>query len=241
MGRDGLESGARQGASGNNFKLSTRRNPTGNVLVADAGAAMAAPAAPATVRLTSDLWARARRLLAVVAAGASALIVPFALHTAAVNAPSLHAALATMMTLFALAAAWLLRAQFASSRRGRDLLLLAVDARAGAADVRSGGGSRGRGSARRHLLRQRRAVGSVGRRRDVRRCGVRAVGLADRAAASSDRDHARSERRRPGHRRTRGAADPDARVGGDARRHASDSRWCSSSWSGPPGCSPTRR
>ncbi len=37
------------GASGNNFKLSTRRNLTANVLVADAGAAMAATAASAAV------------------------------------------------------------------------------------------------------------------------------------------------------------------------------------------------
>jgi signal transduction histidine kinase len=125
MGREDGQSGALQAAPGNNFKLNTRRSLAGSVLFADAGAAMAGPGASATAGLTSDVRARARRVLALIAAGAAALIVPFAFDMAAVNAPSLHAALATMMTLFALAAAWLLRAQFASSRRGRDLLLVA--------------------------------------------------------------------------------------------------------------------
>ena len=124
MGRDDVDSGALHAAPGNNFKLKTARDLTGGVLVADAGAAMSGPAAPA-VGLTGDLWVRARRVLGIGAAGAAALIAPLASHAAAVNAPSLQAAIATMMTLFALAAAWLLRAQFASSRRGRDLLLLA--------------------------------------------------------------------------------------------------------------------
>src|ERR1700733_7399497 len=115
MGREDGQSGALQAAPGNNFKLNTRRSLAGSVLFADAGAAMAGPGASATAGLTSDVRARARRVLALIAAGAAALIVPFAFDMAAVNAPSLHAALATMMTLFALAAAWLLRAQFASS------------------------------------------------------------------------------------------------------------------------------
>jgi signal transduction histidine kinase len=123
MGREDVQSGARQGAPGDNFKLKTGRSLTGGMLVA--GPAIARPPAPAAVRLTSDLWPRARRMLAIGAAGATALIAPFALHAAAANAPSLVAATATMMTLFALAATWLLRAQFVSSRRGRDLLLLA--------------------------------------------------------------------------------------------------------------------
>jgi signal transduction histidine kinase len=123
MGREDV--GALQAAPGNNFKLNTRRDLTGGVLVADGGTAVTGTAGVAGVGATREVRARARRLAAIVAAGAIAAIVPFALRTAAVNAPSLHAALATMMTLFALAAAWLLRAQFASSRRGRDLLLLA--------------------------------------------------------------------------------------------------------------------
>ena len=124
MGREDVESGTLHAVPGNNFKLNTARNLTGGMLVADAGTTVAGTG-PAVVGLGSDLWVRARRLLALVATCATALTVPFAIHTAAVNAPSLHAALATMMTLFALAAAWLLRAQFASSRRGRDLLLVA--------------------------------------------------------------------------------------------------------------------
>jgi signal transduction histidine kinase len=63
--------------------------------------------------------------LIVAAVGAVALAVPVVLRSSSVTAPTLRAALETMMTLFALAAAWLLRAQFASSRRLRDLQLLA--------------------------------------------------------------------------------------------------------------------
>ena len=150
MGREDVQSGALQAAPGNNFKLNARRALTGRAVMAD-GAMRAA------VGLTSDLWAGGRRLLAIVAAGATALIVPFAIQPAAVNA-QLHAALATMMTLFALAAAWLLCAQFASSRRGRDLLLLASTLALalitfGAAAVQAGKSPRG------NLLRWRRSLG----------------------------------------------------------------------------------
>jgi signal transduction histidine kinase len=58
--------------------------------------------------------------------GTLALAVPVALRPEAVNAPALRAALEMMMTLFALAAAWLLRAGFTSSRRLRDLQLLSA-------------------------------------------------------------------------------------------------------------------
>jgi signal transduction histidine kinase len=57
--------------------------------------------------------------------GVLALAAPVVLRSATVNAPTLRAALEMMMTLFALAGAWLLRAQFTSSRRLRDLQLLA--------------------------------------------------------------------------------------------------------------------
>lgn len=62
--------------------------------------------------------------LMVVVVGAIALATPVIFQTASVTAPTLRAALETMMSLFALAAAWLLRTGFASSRRLRDLLLL---------------------------------------------------------------------------------------------------------------------
>ncbi|HET6865175.1 MAG TPA: ATP-binding protein [Solirubrobacteraceae bacterium] len=63
--------------------------------------------------------------LFLLGAGAIALMAPVALRSARVNAPALRAALEMMITLFALAGAWLLRTQFTSSRRLRDLQLLA--------------------------------------------------------------------------------------------------------------------
>ena len=59
-------------------------------------------------------------------AGCAAVVFAISFHLDSVRAPGLRTALETMMTLFALAAAWLLRAQLASSRRRRDLLLLAA-------------------------------------------------------------------------------------------------------------------
>ena len=64
--------------------------------------------------------------LPVVALGAAAVLTPVLLRATAVDAPALRAALEMMMTLFALAAAWLLRVEFASSGRLGDLLLLAA-------------------------------------------------------------------------------------------------------------------
>ena len=62
--------------------------------------------------------------LAVLTAACLALVLSVALRTVLVDAPAVRAALEMAMTLFALAGAWLLRAQFAQSRRLRDLLLL---------------------------------------------------------------------------------------------------------------------
>jgi len=62
--------------------------------------------------------------VAVLAAAVAALLLSVALRAALVDAPAVRAALEMTMTLFALAGAWLLRAQFAHSRRLRDLLLL---------------------------------------------------------------------------------------------------------------------
>jgi signal transduction histidine kinase len=60
----------------------------------------------------------------VLAAGASALVLPVLLRGAVMDAPTLQPALEMMLTLFSLSAAWLLRAQFLASRRLRDLLLV---------------------------------------------------------------------------------------------------------------------
>lgn len=62
--------------------------------------------------------------LAVLVAGTASLLLPLVLDGAALRAPTLRAALETMLTLFCLAAAWLLRAEFLASRRLRALLLL---------------------------------------------------------------------------------------------------------------------
>ncbi len=64
--------------------------------------------------------------LALVVAGSAALVFPLVLHPAASTAPTLRASVETMLTLFALGAAWLLRAQLMESRSLRDLLLLSA-------------------------------------------------------------------------------------------------------------------
>lgn len=63
--------------------------------------------------------------LILLGLGAMALVAPVALRSERLNAPTLRAALEMMMTLFAFAGAWLLRTQFSSSRRLRDLQLVA--------------------------------------------------------------------------------------------------------------------
>jgi signal transduction histidine kinase len=93
---------------------------------------------------------RISRPLPVLAAGSVALVVPLLLHGASIRSPTLRAALETAVTLFALGAARLLYAQFATSRRRRDLLLVCASLAAGvltlglgalpaALDVRTGG------------------------------------------------------------------------------------------------------
>ena len=76
------------------------------------------------VRLANAAWSGRLVAPAVLGATAVALLLAVAMRTASVNAPAVRAALEMTMTLFALAGAWLLRAQFAHSRRLRDLLLL---------------------------------------------------------------------------------------------------------------------
>jgi signal transduction histidine kinase len=67
-----------------------------------------------------------RGALPLLGLGGAALAAPVALHAAAVTATPLRAATEMMMTLFVLAAAWLLRAEFTSTRRLQELLLLAA-------------------------------------------------------------------------------------------------------------------
>jgi signal transduction histidine kinase len=76
----------------------------------------------------TGLFAGANALsgLAAIGVGVLALGLPVVLRSATASAPTLRAALEMMMTLFALAGTWLLRTQFASSRRLSDLLLLAA-------------------------------------------------------------------------------------------------------------------
>ena len=70
--------------------------------------------------------AQARLPVSLLAVGAAALAFVVTFHMGSVRAPGSRAALETMMTMFAFAAAWLLWAQFSSSRRLRDLLLVAA-------------------------------------------------------------------------------------------------------------------
>jgi signal transduction histidine kinase len=72
------------------------------------------------------MWRRTGLAPAVLVAGTASLLLPFVLQGAAIRAPTLRPALETMLTLFSLGAAWLLRAQFVASRRLRDLLLMCV-------------------------------------------------------------------------------------------------------------------
>jgi signal transduction histidine kinase len=82
---------------------------------------------PATSRLATGPRARLNpgALLALVGCASASVLIAVGLRFGSVRAPGLCAALETMMTLFAFAAAWLLRVRFASSRRLRDLLLVA--------------------------------------------------------------------------------------------------------------------
>src|ERR1700729_2737885 len=80
--------------------------------------------APDPARLANAAWSGRLVAPAVLGASAVALLLAVAMRTASVDAPAVRAALEMMMTLFALAGAWLLRTQFAHSRRLRDLLLI---------------------------------------------------------------------------------------------------------------------
>jgi signal transduction histidine kinase len=81
-----------------------------------------------------DRWLRASigvvrrtdRALPVLAVGSIAVVLPLVLHGAVMHAPTLRPALEMMLSMLSLSAAWLLRAQFAASRRLRDLLIVCV-------------------------------------------------------------------------------------------------------------------
>jgi len=78
--------------------------------------------APAHIDLRGVVFSSGPLLLLLLA-GCAAVAVSVFLGRASYQAATLRAALETMMTLFAFAAAWLLRAQFMHSRRYRDVLL----------------------------------------------------------------------------------------------------------------------
>jgi len=64
--------------------------------------------------------------LALLGGGSAAVLFTLAVRVGSIDALGLRPTVETMMTSFALAAAWLLRSEFASSRRLRDLLLFAA-------------------------------------------------------------------------------------------------------------------
>jgi len=104
MGRYGSESAA-SGDAG------ARDRPLNNRIGASAGAVFAGGGG--------------LRGLPVLSLASLALVTPVVFRRLTVSDPTLRAAIEMMMTLFALAGAWLLRAQFGSSRRLRDLMLVA--------------------------------------------------------------------------------------------------------------------
>lgn len=109
---DNWSSGALRGFPGRGAQVAARR---GGALRRNA---------PDPARLADAAWSGRLVAPAVIGAAAVALLLAVAMRTASVNAPAVRAALEMTMTLFALAGAWLLRAQFAHSRRLCDLLLV---------------------------------------------------------------------------------------------------------------------
>jgi len=104
MGQDGSESAASGYARARNRSLNNRSRASAGAIFTGVGV----------------------RALPVLLLAAIALVAPVVLRGLRISAPTLRAATEMMMTLFALAGAWLLRAQFGSSRRLRDLMLVAA-------------------------------------------------------------------------------------------------------------------
>lgn len=122
MGQNRVEHEVRSGAF-----VSWTVNPEyspGAVSMGGPGAAMPRRYASGGAGVGSPAWKWARRRLPWLAGLAIVVLAGVVFARATVYAPVLREALETMMTLFAFAAAWLLRSQFAHSRRLADLLLL---------------------------------------------------------------------------------------------------------------------
>jgi signal transduction histidine kinase len=80
--------------------------------------------APSVLTRALRAISRERTRLLGVALGSCLLLTLEFLEPTATDAPTLRATIETVLTLFALAAAWLLRARFMQTRRPRELLLL---------------------------------------------------------------------------------------------------------------------
>jgi signal transduction histidine kinase len=101
-----------------------RRRPNWIMLFASRRSACQASSPQATG--AAFAWPKVGAALALLAVGTAAVLFTLAARVGSIDAPGLRPALETTMGLFALAAAWLLRGEFASARRLRDLLLLAA-------------------------------------------------------------------------------------------------------------------
>jgi signal transduction histidine kinase len=116
MGPNGVGSSTRAEVLANNWSLHTKAGSTSGRLVAGRAGGV-------SLGLRDDTWPEQRTSLILLAAGCCALLLPVVLHAAAYHAPTLSTALETMMMMCGLATAWLLRGQFANSRRLTDLVL----------------------------------------------------------------------------------------------------------------------
>jgi signal transduction histidine kinase len=116
MGPNCASGRARAKVLTNNLSLHSKASSASGTLVAGGLGGV-------SLGLKEDTWPAGRRSLIMLAAGCSALLLPVVLHAAAYHAPTLRTALETMMMMCGLATAWLLRGQFASSRRLTDLVL----------------------------------------------------------------------------------------------------------------------
>jgi len=124
MGQDDVKCEALAGVSAiDNWSSGLLRRPNCGGRTAVRNGTTCANNAQNSAAFAHTAWSKRIGPLAVLAAAAAALLLSVALRADIVDAPAVRAALEMMMTLFALAGAWLLRAQFAHSRRLRDLLL----------------------------------------------------------------------------------------------------------------------
>jgi signal transduction histidine kinase len=99
-----------------NWSIDTRVGPTSGPLVAGGARSV-------SLGVSDDTWPKRRTSLILLAVGGCAFALPIILHAGVYQAPTLRAAVETMMMMCGFASAWLLRGQFASSRRLTDLVL----------------------------------------------------------------------------------------------------------------------